>query len=143
MSATPVTETPPVPAEVAAVFDGCDDRVRAELLALRELVLTTAAEIDGVGAITETLKWGQPAYLTNESRSGSTVRIAPTRKGSDHDVAMFFICHTDLVDRFRALFGDTFTYDGDRALLFDVGQAMPEDELRQCIAMALTYHKAV
>lgn len=126
---------------VAAVFASYDATVRTELLELRQLILARAEETVGVGPITETLKWGQPSYLTSESRSGSTIRIAPTRPGSDHDYAMFFICHTNLVESFKDLFGDAFAYDGNRALLFSVGAQRPEDELRACIAMALTYHR--
>lgn len=122
------------------LFERWDSPTRSALLSLRTLILKTAAETAGVGTITETLKWGQPAYLTSETGSGSTIRLAPTRTGSDHDYAMFFICHTDLVDRFQVLFGDTFTYEGGRALLFRTGDEHPEQELRACVAMALTHH---
>ncbi len=140
---TPPTEseTVAVPVEVANVVDRYDDGVGAGVLALRDLVFSTAAETDGVGVITETLKWGQPAYLTDETGSGSTIRIASAGAGSSHDYAMFFICRTDLVDSFRALFGDAFTYDGTRALLFRCGDALPSAELRICIEQALTYHQ--
>lgn len=126
--------------DVAAVFASYDAGVRTELLELRQLILATAEETAGVGPITETLKWGQPSYLTSESGSGSTIRVAPTRPGSEYDYAMFFICHTNLVESFKDLFGDVFVYDGNRALLFSVGAERPEDELRACIVMALTYH---
>ncbi len=129
-----------IPAEVAAVLSSWTEPVQTDLLSLRELILATAAETDGVGAISETLKWGQPAYLTNETQSGSTIRIAPTNPRSAHDYAMLFICHTGLVASFETLFGDTFTYEGGRALLFRSGDLRPANELRECVAMALTYH---
>lgn len=129
-----------MPAEVAATFSDYPEPIRAELLTLRELILATASETDGVGTITETLKWGEPAYLTKETRSGSTIRIAPTNAKSAHDYAMFFICSTNLVSDFRAQFGDTFAYEGDRAVLFNVGDSIPVDELRECVRQALTYH---
>jgi len=129
-----------IPANVAAVFDGCDDRVRNDLLGLRELILRTASETEGVGAIAETLKWGEPAYLTSETGSGTTIRIAPAKPDTDHDLAMFFICHTNLVDRFEGLFGDSLTYEGGRALLFNAGEPVPEAEVQACVEMALTYH---
>lgn len=127
--------------EVAAAFDAYDPAIRAELLDLRQEILDTAAATPGVGAIEETLRWGQPSYLTSESGSGSTVRIAPTRRGSDHDYAVYFICHTNLVDSFRARFGDAFTYDGNRGLLFSIADPRPEEQLRAALAMALTYHR--
>lgn len=129
--------------DIAAIFDDCDEPTRHELLALRDLILAVADETDGVGTITETLKWGQPAYLTEESGSGSTIRIAPAPPGADHDYAMFFICHTNLVEVFETLFGDTFTYEVNRALLFRTGEQHAEEELRRCVAMALTYHMTV
>ena len=49
--------------------------VRRKLLALRRLILETAAATEGVGEIEETLKWGEPAYLTPRTRSGSPVRL--------------------------------------------------------------------
>lgn len=127
--------------EVSAVFDSSDPEVRRCLLFLRQLILDTAEEC-GVGAIDETLKWGQPAYLTSETRSGSTIRVAPTGPNSQYDYAIYFICHTNLVEAFEDLFGDVFTYDGYRALLFNVGDEVPANELRECVAMALTYHRA-
>ncbi|MBH0009730.1 DUF1801 domain-containing protein [Salinibacterium sp. SWN1162] len=129
-----------MPPEVAATFGDYPEPMRSELLALRELVLATASETEGVGAITESLKWGEPAYLTKETRSGSTIRIAPTNAKSAHDYAMFFICSTNLVNDFRAQFGDMFAYEGERAVLFTVGDSVPVDELRECVRQALTYH---
>ena len=135
----------PIPIEaldVAAVFASYPEAVQADLLALRQLILDTADAIEGVGAIEETLKWGQPSYLTSETGSGSTIRIAATGPRSTHDYAMYFICHTNLVETFEHLFGDVLTYEQNRALLFTVGQSLPEKELRECVAMALTYHQS-
>lgn len=128
--------------DVEAVFASYSEAVRAELLALRQLIIDTADAIEGVGAIEETLRWGQPSYLTSETGSGSTIRIAATGPESAHDYAMYFICHTNLVQTFEHLFGDVFTYEQNRALLFRVGHALPEEELRECVAMALTYHQS-
>lgn len=53
---------------------------------------------------------------------------------------MFFICHTDLIESFKDIFGDSLTYEGNRALLFSVGTVYSRQVLRACITMALTYH---
>jgi len=137
-----VSNPTPLPASdpVHAVFESYAPELRSGLLALRDLILETAEATEGVGAIEETLKWNQPSYLTSETNSGSTVRVAPAAKGSKADYAMFFICNTNLVDSFETMFGDTFTYEGNRALLFNLGDEIPRDELRECVAMALTYH---
>lgn len=129
-------------AAVAELFASYPDAVREALLVLRQLIADTAAEIDGVGTIEETVKWGQPSYVTSETGSGSTIRIAPTGPESVHDYAMYFICRTNLVSTFRTLFGDAFTYEKDRALLFTIGEPPPIDELRECVALALTYHRS-
>lgn len=126
--------------DVAAAFASYPEPVTEALLALRRLIFDTAVETPEAGAIEETLKWGQPSYLTSATRSGSTIRVAPTNADSHYDYAMYFICSTNLVQSFRVMFGDVFEYDGDRALLFTVGTEVPENELRQCVEMALTYH---
>lgn len=80
--------------------------------------------------------------MTSETGSGSTIRIAATGSKSTHDYAMYFICHTDLVETYEQLFGDVFTYQRSRAVLFTIGQELPENELRECGPMALTYHRS-
>lgn len=124
--------------DVAAVFAEYPAAVRAELLALRRLILETGESLEGVGTIEEDLRWGQPSYLTSETGSGTTIRIAAT---GPQDYAMFFICRTNLIESFKKLFGDAFTYDSNRALVFHVGEKVPVNELRECVAMALTYHR--
>lgn len=142
---TPFDADPPIsdPA-VAAAFAPYDQVIRAELQGLRRLILATAVETSGVGTLEESLKWNQPSYRTTETGSGSTIRIAPTGIGHSGSAgsggyAMLCTCHTTLVGSFRDLFGDVFTYDGNRVLAFTVGTPRPEAELRACVAMALTY----
>ena len=130
-----------IPDVVAEAIRSYPEPIKAAVLTLRELVLDTADEVDGVGRIEETLKWGQPSYLTPDTGSGTTIRIAPAPKRSAHDYGLFVHCGTDLVDRFRGAFGETFDYEGHRGLLFRTDDALPTNELRECIAMALTYHR--
>ena len=114
------------------------DRPRQAMLRrLRQLVLETAAGTQGVGDITECLKWGQPSFVTENPKSGSTIRIDAVRARPDA-VAMYFICTSGLVERFREHYPDTFDYEGKRALVFRVKDGLPEAELSHCIAMALT-----
>lgn len=126
--------------EVARIFDAYPPALRDKLLVLRALVFTTAASTAGVGEIEETLKWSAPAYLTTQSRSGSTIRI-DAKKSADTQYAMYFNCKTDLVETFRTLFRDEFQFDGNRAIVFDVEDKVPIDALKICIAAALTYHR--
>ena len=123
---------------VAAAIDACAEPARTKLRALRKLILDTARTTDGVGAIEETLKWGQPSYLTTETGSGSTIRIDRV-KPADDQVALFFHCQTDLVATFRERYPE-LSYSGNRAILLDATRKLPEAKLRHCIALALTYH---
>jgi hypothetical protein len=129
---------PAAGAAVTATFDAYPKPVRAKLLALRKLVLDTAKKTKGVGAIEETLKWGQPSYLTPESKSGSTIRIDHV-KSVPGQYAAYFHCQTNLVETFRALYPE-LKYSGNRAILLDAKDKLPEAELRHCVGLALTYH---
>ena len=126
-------------AAVAQVLAACPPTQRRRLHKLRTLIFETAAATEGVGEIEETLKWGEPAYLTPHSKSGSTIRIGwkPSRP---NQVAMYFHCQTDLVQTFRTLFAQELKFEGKRAIVFDDGDAMPADALAVCIRAALTYH---
>jgi hypothetical protein len=120
---------------VAERFAGYPAATRARLLALRALVLEAAAATPGVGRIEETLKWGQPSYLTPDTGSGTTVRIDAHPGGG---VAMFVHCQTDLVETFRRHYPG-LEYEGVRALVMRDGP-IHEAALRHCIGLALTYH---
>lgn len=125
-------------ARVASLFEGYPPGLRRQLLALRELVFDTAAETAGVGRLTETLKWGQPSYLTEESGSGTTVRIDRLKSGDGY--AVYFHCQSGLLGQFRALYPDTFEYEGERAIRFGATDRLPVRPLKHCIALALTHH---
>jgi Domain of unknown function (DU1801) len=126
-------------AAVDAVFEAYPEHLRTKLLALRRLIFDTARSTDGVGALEEALKWGQPSYLTTETKSGSTIRI-DRAKSAANGYAIYFHCQTDLVATFRALYPD-LTYEGNRSILLDAAEDLPEAALRHCVALALTYHK--
>ena len=123
--------------EVAAKFANYPQAVRGRLSELRRLIFDVAAGTDGVGPIEEALRWGQPSYLTTATGAGSTLRIDAT---ASDGFAIYFICHTNLVDTFRALYPDTFTFEKNRALVFAAADALPMQELAHCLSLALTYH---
>jgi len=81
---------------------------------------------------------GSAEFLTLASKSGTTIRIDRLSK-TDHRPALFVSCQTDLVERFKAIYPTTFTYQGKRAIVLDTEKPLPEDELRHCITLALTY----
>ncbi len=124
---------------VEAVFAAYPKPVRAKLLALRRLIFDTAKRTEGVGRLEETLKWGQPSYLTPQTKSGSTIRIDQLKPAGGY--AVYFHCQTDLVETFRELYPTEFSFGGNRSILFDADQDVPEPALRHCVALALTYHR--
>ncbi len=125
--------------KVATIFTLYPKRMKEKLLFLRELIFKTAAKTKGVGELEETLKWGEPAYLT-KSKSGTTIRINQ-KKSNPTQYAIYFHCQTNLIERFRTLFPKKFKFEGSRAILFDEADKVPIEELSFCIAEALTYHQ--
>ena len=126
--------------DVAAAFDAFPLAARERLAAVRALVFEVALDTPGVGPITETLRWGEPAYLTQASKSGSTIRLGIT-KGAQMRCAVYLNCKTSLVEEYRAAFADVFAFEGNRAVLLDPNEPLPREALAQAIAMALTYHR--
>ena len=84
-------------------------------------------------------QFAQPAYLPAKARTGTTVRIDAV-KGDPDRYAAYFHCQTTLIDSFRELYPDEFTFEGNRALLFERGGKLPKAALKHCIGLALTYH---
>lgn len=122
---------------VNEVFKNYPKAVKSRMLHLRDLVLSTASETDGVEKLEETLKWGEPSYVT---KFGSTLRMDWKAKTPDQ-FAMYFKCTSKLVPTFKAVYKDKFNFEKNRAIVFNLNEKIPEAELKQCIAMALTYHK--
>ena len=56
--------------------------------------------------IKETLKWGEPSYLT---KNGSTLRIDWKKTNPNH-YSMYFNCKTKLIITFKELFSDKFDF---------------------------------
>jgi len=126
---------PAPPAAVAAAYAAYPAPARHRLLELRELVLSVA---DGLELeLEETLKWGEPAYLPRRPRTGTTVRLhaSPKRPGT---VGLYVSCQTSLVATFAERHPQLVT-EGKRAVLLDVTSSLPDDALRDCVALALTY----
>jgi hypothetical protein len=124
--------------DVRSTFKAYPPALREKLMALRELVFDAAARTAGVGQLSETLKWGQPSYLTGETGSGTTVRIDRQKAGDGY--AVYFHCQSGLISQFRELYPETFRYEGKRAIVFGAGDRVPVRELRHCLALAFTHH---
>jgi hypothetical protein len=113
------------------------DYVKPDLLKVRNLIIETAEGINGIMELEETLKWGEPSFLV---KNGSTIRIDWKRKTPDQ-YAIYFKCTSKLVPTFRMVYGETFRFEDNRAIVLKIGEPIPKNELTQCLRAALTYHK--
>ncbi len=124
---------------VKAVFDIYPETIQDQLMQLRSLIFEIADDDDRIGPIEETLKWGQPSYLPSTTKSGTTIRIDANAKTAGH-CALYVHCGTDLVSRWRELYGEILQFSGNRAVIFEADKPLPIDTVKHIIAMALTYH---
>jgi hypothetical protein len=125
--------------EVAAKFDSFDPPVRHRLLVLRALIFAVASKTEGVGPLVETLKWGQPGYLTAKTKSGATIRIS-TDDTFGPGIALYVSCNSNLVDDWRYRYPE-LKLRGNRSLHLRDGETIETPALCHCIALALTYHR--
>lgn len=123
--------------EVELVFANYPEEVRNKMIGLRELIFETAKDLEGVTTLEETLKWGEPSYLT---KHGSTLRMDWKAK-TPNQYAMYFKCTSRLVETFRVVFENTFDFEGNRAIIFQMDDQIPKNELKECIKATLCYHK--
>ncbi len=124
--------------DVKKRFNKYEKNVRVKLLFLRQLIFETAGEIKEIGKLEESLKWGEPSYVSSKPKVGSPIRI--NRIKNTDRYAIYFNCKSNLVSTFKQIFPKTFTYGGDRSIIFRLDDKIPINELRHCISMALTYH---
>jgi hypothetical protein len=124
---------PRAPDAVRDALAAAPVRAQAGLWALRALVLRVSAE-EGI-AVTEGLRWGQPAFLAPR---GSTILIG-VPKGATF--ALFVHCQTSLIRDFRAGPGAAMRFDGQRAVLFDTVDQIDAVALPFLIRRALRWHE--
>ena len=110
--------------------------VRKRLLVIRDLIYATAGE-RGLGEVEESLKWGQPSYWV---KGASPIRL-DSYDDSNHQYALYFHCQTTLVKTFKKLYRDSLHFESNRALVMNVDDDLPVMQVKQCIALALRYHK--
>ncbi len=136
MTAAPV---PNMPANVRAAFDRFPVELHPGLEQLRGMIFEVAARTPDAGEIAEDLRWGQPAYLTSASGSGTTVRLGVTRQG---EIAVYVHCQTTVIEDFRAVAPEGLQIEGNRAVVL---RGLDEirthaEPLAWLIRAALTYH---
>ncbi|MDZ7693673.1 MAG: DUF1801 domain-containing protein [Balneolaceae bacterium] len=125
--------------KVKQKFSSYPAHIQPKMESLRDLIYEVAQTTEGVGELEETLKWGEPAYLTSQTKSGTTIRIDWKSRSPDQ-IGMYVNCNTTLVSTFRAMFADSLKFEGNRAIVFPVDKPIPKKQLMICIQMALRYH---
>lgn len=123
--------------EITEKFASYPSKIRTKLLSLRTLIFEVASETKKVGELEEVLRWGEPSYLTTESHSGSIIRINKAKKEGEY--AMYFHCQTSLISTFREIYPE-LTFQGNRAIVFNENEKIPESKIKHCISLALTYN---
>ena len=122
--------------EVLAVIEQYPKPVQEKLLHLRELIFEVAKE-QGIHDLQETLKWGEPSYVCKQ---GSTLRFDWKASRPD-EYAMYFNCKTRLIEVIREFYGQELSIKGNRELTFKLDDELPENIVKHCIQLSLTYHK--
>ncbi len=122
---------------VAAAYAALPLSARPAALMLRDLVFEVAAQTPEAGPIEETLRWGQPSYITPKAKSGSTLRIGATKTG---EAALFAHCGTRIISSYAATFPDLDRIEGNRAVIFASPKDISPDRVSLLIRHGLTYH---
>lgn len=123
--------------KVKAAYDAFPAGAREMTLTLRDLIFSVASDNPQVGEIEETLKWGQPSYLTPQTKSGSTLRIGVPKQGG---AALFAHCATDIISTYASTFPGSDRIEGNRAVIFTTADDIVPMRLRLLIYHGLTYH---
>ena len=106
-----------------------------QLKAVRNLIFAVAKEND-LGAVEETLKWGEASYLV---KGGTTIRMDWKPK-DPVVIKVYFHCQTKLIETFREIYRNEFEHEGKRAIVIPLDAAIKEGPLGHCLQMALKYH---
>lgn len=128
-----------IPPEVLKAYEKYKDDDRQVLLELRHLVIKTARDDNRIGKLTETLKWGEPAFLTDETKAGSTLRLGYSKLSNSP--ALFVSCSTPLLMTLKEL--DTagvLQYHGLRDIAVPNITSKNTGMIQTCILKTLTYH---
>jgi len=129
--------TPPLPPEIVTIIDAYPMPARTGILTLRNLIFDVARELPEVDTVREVIRWGQPAYMPQKPRVGTSLRLGLHR---DAHFALFAHCQTTVIASYAQAFPGWDRLDGNRAILFDDLDQIEPERLQYLIRCALTYH---
>lgn len=121
--------------QAVARIESCPELASARLIELRELIQEVAKSTPIVNELAESLKWGQPSYVSN---CGTPIRIDWSSKKPEK-IGVYVNCQTSLVETYRELFGSALNFVGNREIELNLQEELPKDMLSKCIALALSY----
>ena len=127
-----MTKKDALPKEVTKAFEAMPLGIADVLREARLDILRAAKTTEGVGPLIETLKWGEPAYLTEAPKTGTTLRLSQIRGRA----AVMVPCSTTIIEDARAIFGDLAELSGKRGLILG-GDRQVFDYI---VDAALSYH---
>ena len=130
---------PPAHSDIKATLAHWPRSARQQFDTIRDIVFTVAVRAD-VGLLIEALKWGQPAWLPERKRIGSTLRCAWGSSRPDQ-ISLYLNCNTTLVETMRTIYPDAFEYEGRRGLHMPLAKELPLDAIDHCALLTLTYHR--
>ncbi len=113
--------------------------VRSKCIVIRSMIFEAAKKDPRIGPILETLRWGEPAYIPRQTKSGAMVRVHWKASVPDQ-IGLYFLCQTDLVRRFKSKFGSTLNIEGNRAIVLDRYDDLPSDKIVACVLDSFCYY---
>ncbi|MEM6758372.1 MAG: DUF1801 domain-containing protein [Pseudomonadota bacterium] len=131
---------PPLPADIIAVIELWHASVRRTARQLRAMCWDVAQR-DNIGALSETLKWGEPAWRPVAPRTGSTLRIG-WKEATPDRLNLYLNCKTDLAFRLVSDLPEVFDGNSRRVIWCDVMRALPDAALAHVARTTFTYHRA-
>lgn len=121
--------------EIQQQFSSYPLAAQKQLEEVRRLIFVVAEE-NALGAVEETLKWGEASYLV---KGGSAIRI--DWKPKDPDVIkVYFHCQTSLIETFKEIYRQEFEYEGKRAIVLPLTASVSGAPFKHCLLLALKYH---
>ena len=123
-------------ANIKQQVDTYPKNARTLFIKIRTLIYDVVNE-EQLGEVSESLKWGEPSYAVIK---GSPMRMSWKAK-YPQQISLYFNCNTTLIETFNELYADALQFKGNREIVIPFSSPIPQDELKDCISMALRYHR--
>ncbi|WP_300031186.1 hypothetical protein [uncultured Roseobacter sp.] len=106
---------------------------------IRTTVLDAASEVPDLRVV-ETLKWGEPSWLPENRRTGSTLRAA-WKPALPDQISLFVNCNSAISATILEIYPTAFVYGRNRALRMPLSAPLPTEAIAHCAVLTLTWHR--